>query len=127
CRLGPKRWGSAGGSGASVPGDEVGEQLEPGAVTFLRMELHSKDISLRYCASKRRRIIAGARHEPRVGRRRVIAVREIKPRHIGDTRPERMRSRLPHRAPSHVRYLEPTPRRRSHLLVAKPDDAPRHD
>src|SRR5438067_8872902 len=105
-----------GGSGASVPGDEVGEQLEPGAVTFLRMELHGEDISLRYCASKRRRIIGGARHEPRVGRRRVIAVREIKPCHIGNIRPEWMRLRLPHRTPSHVGDLEPSPGGRSHLL-----------
>src|SRR5947207_10870828 len=94
-------------SGASVPGYEVGKQLKPGAVAFLRMELHGKDISLRYCASKRRRI----RRRPGAGlavhRRWVIAVREIEARRLGDSRPKRMRPRLAHRAPAHVRHLEP--------------------
>ena len=48
-------------SGAAVPGDEVGKQLKTGAVAFLGMELHGKDISACNRASKRRRIVDAAR------------------------------------------------------------------
>src|SRR5213080_4667452 len=82
------------GPGASVPSDEVGKQLKSGAVAFLRMELHGKDISLRYCASKRRWIRCCPRPDLRGGRRRIIAVREIEARRVGNFRPERMRLRL---------------------------------
>ena len=47
-------------SGASVPGDEIGEQLQSGALTLFRMELRREDISPRHRASKRRRIIGRA-------------------------------------------------------------------
>ena len=48
------------GSAVPVPGDEVGEQLQSGAVAFFRMELRREDISPGDGASKRRRIIRGA-------------------------------------------------------------------
>src|SRR5438552_14751189 len=92
------------GSGASVPGYEVGEELKPGAVTFLRMELHDEDISLRYCASKRRWIRCGPRADLGVGGRRIIAVCEIEARCVGNLLPERMRPCLADRAPPHVRH-----------------------
>src|SRR5439155_19693410 len=110
-------------SGASVPGYEVGKQLKPGAVAFLRMELHGKDISLRYCASKRRWICRGPRPDLRVGRRRIIAVREIEARRVGNLRPERMRPRLPDRTPPHVRHLEPVTGSRQHVFITKAHDA----
>src|SRR5881227_2546777 len=115
------------GSGASVPGYEVGKQLKPGAVTLLRMELHGEDISLRYCASKRRRIVGAAGTKLGVGGRRIVAVREIKARRVGDALPERVRADLTHRAPAHVRHLEAVSRCRSHVFVAKATDAARHD
>src|SRR5690606_21242718 len=50
-------------SGARVPGDEVGEQLEAGAVALLGVELGREDISPRHRASKRRGVVGGRRHD----------------------------------------------------------------
>ena len=53
--------GSGVESGAAVPLHEIGEELQSGAVAFFRMELDGEDISPRYGASKRRRIVRGRR------------------------------------------------------------------
>ena len=67
--------GEAGGAtpeamslGISVPGDEIGEQPQAGALALFRVELHGEDISPRYGASKRRRIRGGPGGQAGVGR-----------------------------------------------------------
>src|SRR5438105_10135639 len=63
--------------GASVPGDEVGEQPESCAMALLGMELHGKDIRPGNGASKRQRIVRRRGGHRRIGRVRVVAVREV--------------------------------------------------
>src|SRR5258708_8464478 len=77
-------------SDAPVPGDEIREQLETGAVAFLWMELHGKDISAGNRASKRRRAVNAGRHRVPVPGDWVIAVSEIKSRAVVDPPPQRM-------------------------------------
>ena len=54
-----------------VPGDEIGEQLQSGAVALFRMELRREDISPCDGASKRRRILGGSGRQRRIGRHRM--------------------------------------------------------
>src|SRR5207244_12063844 len=58
-----------------------------------------------------------------VRRRRLIAVREIAARRVGNLRPERMRPRLPDRTPPHVGHLEPVAASRQHVFITKAHDA----
>src|SRR5512143_960376 len=73
---------------APVPGDEVGEQLESRAVALLGMELRREDISPCNRASKRRRIVGGAGRQLALLRHRMIAVREVEARAVGNAPPE---------------------------------------
>ncbi len=50
----------------SVPGNEIGEQLQAGAVAFFRMELRREDISPGNGASKRQRVVGRARDHRRI-------------------------------------------------------------
>src|SRR5450631_182175 len=104
-------------SGASVPGDEVGKQLETGAVTLLWMELHGKDISACNRASKRRWIIDAGGRQRTVIRHRVVAMCEIEAGCVSNALPKRVRPRLANAVPAHVRDLEPGAARIDHRSV----------
>src|SRR5215472_5297526 len=93
-------------SDAPVPGDEIGKQLETGAVALFRMELHGEDISACNRASKRRWIGDGCSCCAGVLGYRIVAVREVEARAILYAVPERMLSHEVHGAPPHVRHLE---------------------
>src|ERR1700682_3258215 len=112
-------------SGAAVPGDEVGKQLETGAVTLLGMELHGKDISACNRASKRHRVFHRCGGQPRIIRHRVIAVGKIESCVICDPMPQGMALLLVHRAPTHVRHLESMPGAVFHLIVTESNDPSR--
>src|SRR5437588_76549 len=114
-------------SDAAVPGDEIGEQLETGAVALLGMELHGKDISACNRASKRRRVFDRRGGQPRIIRHRVIAVRKVESCVILDATPQGMVLLLSHGAPTHVRNLEAVPGRIVHSLIAKSNDITRED
>src|SRR5215475_1350489 len=109
-------------SDAPVPGDEIGKQLETGAVALFRMELHGKDISACNRASKRRWIGDRCGSRARVVGHRIVAVREVKARLILDAMPERMLSHAVHGTPPHVRHLEPVAVRTVHRSVAEAHD-----
>ena len=102
----------------SVPGDEVGEQRETGAVALFRVELRGEDISPRHRASKRRRIVGrrprSAPGRPAPGgscaRNRTACRRRCRPT-AGARRAWRTA------APAHVRHLEP--RRPSAASIAR--------
>src|SRR5215471_20703385 len=83
-------------SDAPVPGDEIGKQLETGAVALFRMELHGEDISACNRASKRRWIGDCCSRCAGVLGHRIVAVREVKARTILDAVPERMLSHEVH-------------------------------
>src|SRR3984893_3626269 len=114
-------------SDAAVPGDEIGKQLETGAVALFGMELHGKDISACNRASKRRWVFDRRGGQPRVIRHRVIAVRKVKSCVIHDAMPQGMVLLLSHRAPTHVRDLEAAPGRIVHPLIAEANDSARED
>src|SRR5262245_58455007 len=105
--MGPDgRWRKPQESAMPVPGDEIGEQLQAGALTLFRMKLCREDISPGNRASKRKRIMGDpGRHAVIVGLG-VITVGEIKTRRFGDAPPQRMWLPLPHGTPPHVRNLE---------------------
>src|SRR5450631_1491324 len=114
-------------SGAAVPGDEVGEQLETGGVALLGMELHSKDISACNRASKRRRVADRCGGHLPVIRLRVVAVRKIESCMVRDATPQGVAFSLGHGAPAHVRNLQPATGGVSHELVAESNDiSPQH-
>src|SRR5678815_4672627 len=108
------------GLGVSVPGDEIGQQPQTGALALFRVELHGEDISPRYRASKRHRIRRRTDGKPGLVGHGEVAVREIEALAVVNARPERMRSRPMHWAPSHVWNLQPLARRKYHVLVAEP-------
>src|SRR5207237_6618447 len=92
-----------------------------GAVAFLGVELHSKDISAGNRASKRRWILDARRRHIRVIRLRIVAVREIESRAVVDTPPQRMFARAAHEAPAHMGDLQPAA-----VRVAHPPGAATH-
>ena len=83
-RASARRGGVSGkvGLGTAVPGDEIGEERESGALALFRMELRSEDISPRDGASKRRRIVDGRRGQRRVRRHGMVAVGEVEARAV---------------------------------------------
>src|SRR5450432_1410957 len=81
-------------SGTPVPGDEIGQQQQPGALTFFRMELGSEDISPRNRASKRRWVGGRRRRQSGILRHRMKTMGKIEPGVLLDALPQRMRPRL---------------------------------
>ena len=99
-RRGGPRWCSA------VPVHEVGQQPQPRRLALFRVELHGEQIALRHGAGKRERIDAVAGDQSAIARHRIVAVHEVEAAACGNALPQRVRQRLVHFVPSHVRHLE---------------------
>src|SRR5689334_5601609 len=73
-----------------LPGDEVGEQLQPRRLAFLRVKLHGEYIVARRGAGEPHAVDALRGHKPTRGRIWIIAVHEIKAAALRDAVPQGM-------------------------------------
>src|SRR3954471_21751287 len=100
---------------SGTPPHEIGEELQAGGLAFFGVELDGKNIIPRDRAGKGPPIHRGAGSKSRIARRGIVAMYEVKPARVRDARPQRMRPRLRHLVPAHVRNLEPGEPETGHL------------
>src|SRR5712691_2261616 len=109
---------------SGIPVEEVGEEPKAGGMAFFRMELYRENIILCQRAGKGDAVLGGALHQRRLPCLWKVAVDEIEAAIVFDAGPQGVRAFLPHLIPSHVRHLEPTPRRIPHRRRGKPAHLP---
>src|SRR4051812_22848362 len=91
---------------SGTPPHEIGEKLQAGGLAFFGVELDGKNIIPGHRAGKGPPIHGGGGGKGRIARRGIIAVHEVEPARVRDAGPQRMRPRLRHLVPAHVRNLE---------------------
>src|SRR6267142_1534240 len=89
-----------------TPPHEIGEELQAGGLAFFGVELDGKNIIPGHRAGKGPPIHRGGGGKRGIARRGIVAMYEVKPARVRDPGPQRVRPRLRHFVPAHVRNLE---------------------
>src|SRR3954468_214853 len=106
---------------SGTPPHEIGEKLQAGGLAFFGAELDGKNIIPGHRAGKGPPIHRGGGGKGRIARRWIVAMHEVEPARVRDAGPQRMRPRLRHLVPAHVRHLEPGQPEAGDLAAEQPE------
>ena len=90
----------------AVPAQKITQKQQAAIVAFFGVKLRGKHIILAHHTGEFLRIFAAAQHNFGRGRGEIIAVHKVKTRVLRNAFKQRVRLRLVHRVPAHMRHFE---------------------